>query len=259
MPTLDRVVSIGPPSRVRYNLTAFAIATYPIEDGDDPSQINLRGEAAFGDATGLIAWYDFDRAVTVRPTRFANATRLMFRAPAGPGGFPRLATFGGGEVRVSAQVDLGPLVPLYRFDMISGAVVDGLYCYGLSGYRWLYVNPDDLSVIPLPANTWQDRRTPIREDVADDLRFALELSWVVNARKAWARVVESASLDVVSDDTGFTETRRYEMRWHEDITPLAELVDDGVRWQIVGVDEVAERGRRRFVEVNVQRTVSGGN
>lgn len=246
MPSFDRVVEIGPPRGVGYVLTADAIARHnPVEDGAAVNAINLQGEAAFATAGGLIAWYDFDNAVTVTQARFQAATRFLLRAPAGPGGFATGDRLRGGTVAVSVSEYEGAPVPLYSFAIASGEVdANGLYVFGLSDYQWLY-----------PAGSYVNRAIAITEATAHDLRFLLSLTFDVVANRVWARLDTATAFDaVVQGGPGYEETRRYVMRHTAAATPLAELVEAGVRWRIVGIEP---EGRRRTLNVDVQRTVGG--
>ena len=243
MPSFDRVVSIGPPSRALYVAQLDSLETFPytLDDGDNVSKIDVPGEFAYATAAaaGVIGWFDPNDLYNVERTRFQAATRLLVVAPggeAGEGGLPVGSDLLGGRITFHYGLAGAAPVPLFRHNVTAGALTAGRYEWSLGGYVWF------------PA------ATPYGDTRLDQIRYVLDMAFEVRGRKSWARLMDAGSFDVVTAQTPeIQQTRRYLMRYDESVSTFNELTDAGERWNIVSVEP---EGRRRTMELECQRIVS---
>ena len=246
MPQLDRIVTIGPPTRATYTATVAALesANHQINDGDPVGNIDLPGEFGFSNAQGLIQW--FSNAVVLERTRFAAATDALIVAPAARAGdavigsaLPTATTLLGGELRFYVARG-GSLAPGLMFSFtLDDVMVDGdVHTFGLSAYQWRYARDSFSDLTPF-----------------SDVRFTVEFDFTVKVADHWAELQYGGAYDTIVGDAqgATTQTRRYRMRYADDVTTFMQLTDGGEAWNITGIEL---EGRGRTMLVDVQRTIT---
>ena len=246
MPSFDRVVTIGPPTKATYTATLAALEApaHQINDGDPVANIDLPGEFAFANAQGLIQWFS-PAPFTINRQRFADATDAVIVPPAAQAGeavvggvLPNADTFLGGHVRLYVAIGASTAPGLLlSFALDDVMVDDGVHTFGLSDYAWHYAAESVSDLTPF-SNT----------------RYTAEFDFVVRTRKAWAMLLDGGSYDTIVGEAtaATTQTRRYRMRYAE-VDTFQDLNDGDEAWNIVGVEL---EGRRRTMLVDVQRTLT---
>lgn len=273
MPTLDRLVSIGPPSTASYaaSLAALQSPAYRIADGDPVADVDTVGEFGFAqhgatpEQTVLIAFEERDprsATGTIGRRRFANADVLVLVPPANTQGLPRGADLLGGTVLLSISLPATAPIPLFQFDIDSGQLADfhdahlvgqqpargqGILTYVLSRYQWLYGNRDWV----LPATGGLLDHTP------EETIYHVGFDFRVRLRQQWAMLLETSAIDSVTGTAASTavsvQRRQYRIRQTVDAaTTFEELTDADGKWNIVAVEP---EGRRRFAVVDCERTI----